>query len=234
MPRAPAWRTQAPVARTASVVCLDGMLKPSGSVSHQSAGGRGRAIAWDSRCRTAVPVVTARYGMQAARHLVSRAVSSTMIVITKETNGGSASSLIVRAVATAHFGRECLCSAAMAMRSKRVSLTPADCVALRTAEASILPPRHRRRTGPIGHLASGSRNREREPPAGLCRHRHHRAPAEPSLAAHVTRSREAIAPSRRSSLWLRLRTARRGQLTLDTVEAGDEARRNRTYVLMAS
>ena len=70
--RAPAARTHAPAVRAAMVVCFDGRLKPSGSMSQAAAGGRGRAITRDRRRRAAAPVATTRSGTQARRQPARR------------------------------------------------------------------------------------------------------------------------------------------------------------------
>ena len=91
----------APAASAASVVCLDGKLKPSGSVSHASAGGRGRAIAWDRRLLTAAPPTTTRNGAAARHRLPLRAAAAPARASTGYTTAGSASALTARATLVA-------------------------------------------------------------------------------------------------------------------------------------
>jgi hypothetical protein len=100
-----ALRRQAPAVSTAIVVCFEGRLKPSGSVSHPAAGGRGRAIAVDSKCRAPAPVATVTQGAHAARQPIRRAASSTSAASRADTNLGSASALTQRATAIMPAGR---------------------------------------------------------------------------------------------------------------------------------
>jgi hypothetical protein len=100
-PRTPQARAAAPTVRTASVVCFDGRLNPSGSASHASAGGRSRAITRDRCDLTAAPLATIRHGAAAWRHQPWRAPVIAASASTGYAIWGSASPLTTLATLTA-------------------------------------------------------------------------------------------------------------------------------------
>ena len=91
----------APAASAASAVCLDGKLKPSGSISHAAAGGRGLAIIWDRPLLTAAPPTTTRNGTPARHRFPLRAAATAAKASAGYTAAGSASALTARATLVA-------------------------------------------------------------------------------------------------------------------------------------
>jgi len=92
--RAPRARAHAPAVSAAKVVCLDGRLKPSGSMSQFAAGGRGRAITRESRRRIVIPVITVRHGMAAAGQPLRRTATRAETVSGTVAAAGSARALM--------------------------------------------------------------------------------------------------------------------------------------------